>query len=428
MPFAWNEATQHLEMVNQRDGSGSGGEDAPGVPRNVRVTEVGAELVVVEWDPPTGGGAVSYTLYYRSPNGPEESLGNMNTLGSRVSGPVVPGECYRVTAVNAAGVEGEKSPEVCVWPQQSPDGGGGGGGPAALENPANGSFYSGLGVISGWKCTANGPLTVRFNGGAPLPLAYGNARADVRNAGACPSAQVGFVSIMNWAELGDGEHTAVVYDDGGAFARSTFTVATTGEPYVAGAEGECRVSDFPAPGETMPFAWNEATQHLEMVGVGGQKEPEEETPVLNIPHALYGNLTRGDRREVFKIISSRYGTLIVNVTLVGSKSTTGITAEIRKSSWEGQQWRKLRVIPNSYGVWEADYYDDKGSPTTTWHVAVRCMEVECDFTYHLRIRRRFADQVLPDRYAAGDPEVWLDHCYPRAGNSDRGNLPHVRLR
>ena len=145
-------------------------------------------------------------------------------------------------------------------------GGGGGGRGAVLENPSDGSFYSGLGVISGWKCTANGPLTVRFNGGAPLSLAYGNERSDVRNAGACPSAHVGFVSIMNWGILGDGSHTAVVYDNGVEFSRSTFEVATTGEEFVSGAVGECRVPDFPAPGESMRFAWNQATQHLEMVG------------------------------------------------------------------------------------------------------------------------------------------------------------------
>ena len=161
---------------------------------------------------------------------------------------------------------------------QPPAGSGGRSGPATLENPSDGSFYSGLGVVSGWKCTANGPLTVRFNGGAPLPLAYGNERPDVRDAGACPSAHVGFVSIMNWAELGDGTHTAVVYDDGVEFARSTFTVATTGEPFVRGAEGACRVEDFPAPGETMRFVWNQHTQHLEMVGDrrGGRGDDDEE--------------------------------------------------------------------------------------------------------------------------------------------------------
>ena len=31
-----------------------------------------------------------------------------------------------------------------------------------LENPSGGNFYSGVGVVSGWKCAADGPLTVRF--------------------------------------------------------------------------------------------------------------------------------------------------------------------------------------------------------------------------------------------------------------------------
>lgn len=119
---------------------------------------------------------------------------------------------------------------------------------ATLENPRNGSFYSGLGVISGWKCEANGPLTVRFNDGDAIPLAYLNERGDT--ATACGDTNNGFVAIMNWAILGDGTHTAVAYDNGEEFARSTFTVATTGEPYVTGAVGECRVPDFPAPGET----------------------------------------------------------------------------------------------------------------------------------------------------------------------------------
>ena len=68
---------------------------------------------------------------------------------------------------------------------------------ASLENPSGGLFYSGIGVISGWKCEANGELTVRFNGGEPIPLIYGSERPDVRDAGACPSADVGFVAIWN---------------------------------------------------------------------------------------------------------------------------------------------------------------------------------------------------------------------------------------
>ena len=28
---------------------------------------------------------------------------------------------------------------------------------AVLENPSGGNFYSGVGVVSGWKCEADGP-------------------------------------------------------------------------------------------------------------------------------------------------------------------------------------------------------------------------------------------------------------------------------
>ena len=131
---------------------------------------------------------------------------------------------------------------------------------AVLDTPHNGSSYSGIGVIYGWKCSANGPLTVRFNGGNPLSLAYGNERGDT--VGNCGDTNNGFVSIMNWANLGDGTHTAVVYDNGREFARSTFTVTTLGDEYVRGASGECTISDFPSSGETATFEWDQSTQGL----------------------------------------------------------------------------------------------------------------------------------------------------------------------
>ena len=134
---------------------------------------------------------------------------------------------------------------------------------ATLETPGNGDTLSGIGVIRGWKCEAVGDVTVVIDGGSPLSMAYGNERGDVRNAGACSSAHVGFVSIMNWGNLGDGEHTAVAYDNGVEFARSTFTVTTLGAEFVTGAVGECRMLDFPAPGESTVWEWNEATQGAE---------------------------------------------------------------------------------------------------------------------------------------------------------------------
>lgn len=134
---------------------------------------------------------------------------------------------------------------------------------AALENPGNGNSYSGIGVISGWKCEANGELTVRFNGGEPIPLAYLNERSDTE--GVCGDTNNGFVSIWNWAILGAGTFTAIVYDNGEAFAQSTFKVTTLGgEEFVRGASAKVSVPDFPDLGDTAHFVWNEGTQHLEL--------------------------------------------------------------------------------------------------------------------------------------------------------------------
>ena len=142
---------------------------------------------------------------------------------------------------------------------------------AVLENPSGGNFYSGVGVVSGWKCNADGALTVRFYDAAmtpvwdPIPLAYRNERPDT--AGVCGDTNNGFVAIWNWANLGDGTYTAVVDDNGVEFAHSTFTVVTTGAAFRTDLEGECTIQQFPDPGDTARFVWNTGTQHLEMVAV-----------------------------------------------------------------------------------------------------------------------------------------------------------------
>ena len=140
---------------------------------------------------------------------------------------------------------------------------------ASLENPSGGLFYSGIGVISGWKCEANGELTVRFNGGEPISLVYGSERLDVLEAGACASADVGFVAIWNWANLGDGTHTAVAYDDGVEFDRSTFktTRLVEDKDFVTGVSGRFRARDFPDPGVNVLLRWNQNVQGFVIEGV-----------------------------------------------------------------------------------------------------------------------------------------------------------------
>ena len=163
------------------------------------------------------------------------------------------------------------------------------GGAAVLDIPGNRATLSGIGVISGWKCEATGTLTVRFDEGEPIPLLHGAERGDTRRE--CGDVDNGFMAIMNWSLLGDGEHTAVAYEDGEEFARSTFTVVTTGEEFVTGARAQCSVPDFPAPGENVSLEWEESTQRFELTQVNSYRLLSGEARVIDAD-----TLTIGDER------------------------------------------------------------------------------------------------------------------------------------
>ncbi len=145
---------------------------------------------------------------------------------------------------------------------------------AMLGIPSNGATLSGIGVISGWKCQANGPFTVRFDGGPPVPLVYGSERPDTH--GVCGDANNGFVAIWNWGRLDDGRHTAVVYDNGVEFDRSNFTVATLGEEFARGLSGTYELLDFPRVGINTTIQWTESTQHFETTETTSASTPPPE--------------------------------------------------------------------------------------------------------------------------------------------------------
>jgi len=144
---------------------------------------------------------------------------------------------------------------------------------ASLDVPSNGDTLSGIGIIHGWKCEAEGAITIRFDGGGSIPATYGFPRGDTSQTCGRDNGNNGFYAFYNWAILGDGEHTAVAYDNGVQFASATFTVVTTGEEFLSGVEAQCTIPDFPAPGEEARFIWNESTQHLELAAVSDPSEP-----------------------------------------------------------------------------------------------------------------------------------------------------------
>ena len=140
---------------------------------------------------------------------------------------------------------------------------------ARLENPAPGSFQSGLGVISGWVCEAETVEVVFEPEGTDAPLTFeagsGTERADT--ADQCGDTDNGFGLLFNWNLLGDGQHTVRAYTDGEAFAHSTVTVTTLAGEFARGLRQTHEIEDFPAAGQTTTVEWREAQQNFVITAV-----------------------------------------------------------------------------------------------------------------------------------------------------------------
>ena len=165
---------------------------------------------------------------------------------------------------------------------------------ATLEIPGPDRIQSGVHVISGWKCDA-GEITVRFDDGPPIPLVYGSQRTDTR--GVCGDDDNGFVAIWNWSKLSDGEHVAVVYDDGVEFDRAYFTVVSHGVEWLRDVDGTGSIAL--SNGQIATVEWVEGKQgfvatHFTEV----PPPPEPEAGGTCIAHNAGGVCTTKTVREV----------------------------------------------------------------------------------------------------------------------------------
>ena len=140
---------------------------------------------------------------------------------------------------------------------------------AWLENPAPGSFQSGLGVISGWVCEADTVEIVFEPGGTDETLTFetgsGTERADT--ADRCGDTDNGFGLLFNWNLLGDGTHTVRALADGDEFAHSTVTVTTLDGEFARGLRQTHDIADFPSAGQTTTVEWREGQQNFVITGV-----------------------------------------------------------------------------------------------------------------------------------------------------------------
>ncbi len=132
---------------------------------------------------------------------------------------------------------------------------------AVLENPSLASSRSGIGIISGWACEA-GEIVIEL-AGTPVPAAYGTPRADTRRV--CGDANNGFGLLVNWNNLGPGDHKIRALADGVEFARTTVRVTTLGAEFLEGVRRTLVVPEFPQPGEATTLRWEESLQNFVII-------------------------------------------------------------------------------------------------------------------------------------------------------------------
>lgn len=133
-----------------------------------------------------------------------------------------------------------------------------------LENPVANSTESGLGVVSGWHCTAK-EITVFVDGVALGRSGIGSIRADTQKI--CGHANTGFSLLYNYNIPERGEHEIEVYADGALLEKRKFnTVRSGGIPHLTGKSVTASIPDFPAKGRSTSIEWSQAKQSFVVTG------------------------------------------------------------------------------------------------------------------------------------------------------------------
>lgn len=136
-----------------------------------------------------------------------------------------------------------------------------------LENPVAGSTESGIGVISGWHCTAS-DITASIDGRPLGKAGSGTSRNDT--ASVCGRADTGYSLLYNYNILAPGSHTISLYADGQLLETRQFnTVQSGGAEFVTGMSKTTTISDFPASGKTATLQWSQSKQSFVVTGISG---------------------------------------------------------------------------------------------------------------------------------------------------------------
>ncbi len=181
-------------------------------------------------------------------------------------------------------------------------------GTGALENPQPSSFESGIGVISGWHCSA-ARVDIKFDGQAASQAAYGTSRNDT--SAICGKSNTGFALLFNYNNLGTGAHTISALADGVEFAKAAFTVTTLGAEFVTGLSASATVADFPSAGKETTLIWQQSKQGFGISGVAAAGSGSL-NGTYQLKRISLSNLASGSILDTQQSNFTATGTMVIN--------------------------------------------------------------------------------------------------------------------
>jgi hypothetical protein len=129
---------------------------------------------------------------------------------------------------------------------------------ASLENPVANSTESGIGIISGFHCSAKN-ISFKLNGQDIGKAGTGTDRGDTQ--GLCGRSDTGFSLLFNFNLLEPGKHSLSMFADGQLFETRSFnSTRSAGQEFAQGKSKTIVISDFPQTGHSTRLDWITAKQ------------------------------------------------------------------------------------------------------------------------------------------------------------------------
>lgn len=133
-----------------------------------------------------------------------------------------------------------------------------------FENPLPGSVQSGVGVVSGWHCSAS-QIEVQVDGVSIGETGVGSVRDDTVSI--CGHNKSGYALLYNYNIPEPGVHTMTVYADGVLLEERKFTTMRSGGvPFLTNKSATITIPNFPESGKSTTVEWSQAQQRFVVVG------------------------------------------------------------------------------------------------------------------------------------------------------------------